>query len=214
MDIQKDKKRLVILAGILVLALFSVFLVSRTTQTISRRDKTAVTVRVLPNDSAIKVDGKETRGSTIYVSPGKHEFSAGRQGFKDDKQNITVGSEPFTIGLLPEPDSPEAEQWLAKDNNIHKREEIGAIIAEQRGNAIREATPITSILPRTDPTAPFMIDYGYRSTDTDSVYLLVKYSTAEGRTRAIQWIKDQGFDITELDIIFSDYYPPYEEGVS
>ena len=71
--------------------------------------------------------------------------------------------------------------------------------------------PLIGKIPRIDITGPYSIDYG-GSSSGNAASLIIYDSTPNGRTAAIQWIRDQGVDPTTLDIRYSEYINPLTSG--
>lgn len=176
---------------------------------ITRQGETRVTITVVPNDSKIFINNQPAKPGTAYLKPGEYTLKASRSGFKDDVQTIKVGDKPVDTGLIPRPDSDSARKFLEDNPTIQaQREAIGGQRANQKGQQIESKSPIITLLPFTDIAGPFSIDYGPSPDRKDGVFLIVSDSSPEGRTNALRWIKQQGYDPTELEIRFYDFNSP------
>jgi hypothetical protein len=85
-----------------------------------------ITIKALPSDSLITVDGKEADGDTVSLKPGIHTLKASRQYFADTTKIInTKDINPAdTIYLLPKPNSPEAKKWLVDHPDVQRQIEV------------------------------------------------------------------------------------------
>jgi hypothetical protein len=197
------KLKLVIGAGILFLLIIVLSL------TVAHRGKTKVSVTVAPGDSQVLVNGKEQGAGTLYLEPGKYTFVAKKSGFADDSETVEVKSEPVSVNLVPAPTSPEAFAYLQQNPDVQAaREAIGGQQAQAYGQALKDETPLISQLPYTDINGPFTINYGPSTTRKDGVFLLISNTSPRGRANALKWIRQQGYDPTDLEIIYAGYANP------
>ncbi len=174
---------------------------------ISRQGKIKVTIQAAPKDSLIMIDGKKSKVGDVYVEPGEHMFVASKNGFLEDRKKTTISEGNNYVGLLPTAESKEAVEWSNK--NSQAREAIGSIIANQRGEMLRNKASIINKLPYMEIAGPFRIDYGISSaSNTAHPYLIIHYTTAESRQKALGWIRKQGHEPTDLDIRFTDFSNP------
>lgn len=194
---------------VIVLVLFALLITFFLTIAISRIGKTKVNVELIPKDSSLFIDGKKSNPGDNYLKPGKHIFEAKKDGFTNDKVVLQVESESLEIGLIPDPKSEEAIDWLNKNPEIQlKREGIGAKMSSLLGEYIEDNTPIINELPYTDVEGPFTIDYGTTPDRLYGSFIEITDSTPLGREVAISWIKNQGYDPTNIDIRFDDFENP------
>ena len=201
------KQKVAVLFVIFILFVtYSIFTV------IERTGKEKVSVTVIPNDAIIYLDNKQINKGDIYLKKGTYTFSAKKKGFKTDTQIIKVSDKEISIGLLPTPESEEAKAWLRNNPTIQtQREGVGGDMAALRGRYIEEQTPLIKELPYTDINAPFSIDYGASPTRKYGVIIYISDSTPRGRQLALNWIKQQGANPTDLEIYYNDFTNPITE---
>lgn len=210
---QENNQQIVRIAIAAVAVLFVGVIIWAVVQSIAHAGKIAVGVTVYPEDSTVYVDGKYSPGNTAYVTPGQHTFVAQKTGFDDARITLVVDTSTQSVTLLPTPVSDEAIAWTKQNGVQAKREELGGVEANQRGLALRDRYPIIDDLPYTAIGGPFQIDYGFTGTDDSEVFILIHNSTPSGRQNALQWIRDQGYDPTLLDIRYDEYENPLTGGV-
>lgn len=199
--------RLKLIVGLVVAVVFVLWGVTQLT----RSGETKVVVHVIPEDAQVTMNGKPASGGTLYLKPGEYAFSASKNGFKTDTQKIMVGNEEQEIGLLPEPESAEAKEWLDKNPRIQQaRESYGGLNANREGQEVQNQTPIIEFLPVTlVEDGPFSIDYGKSEKRPNGVFLEISDSSPEGRQKAISWIRDHQQDPTDLEIRYIDFVNPF-----
>lgn len=209
--INKRTKNLIILSSVL----FALLLLYSVGISISRIGKTRVDITVIPQDAAVMINGSKSSSGSKYLKPGSYTFSASKEGFSDYAQEVTIGKEKVQIGLVPEPTSDEAFEWIANNPDIQtEREALGGIAAAQKGAAIIEKDPIIASLPYTSVVGPFTIDYGYSEQRENKIFITIRNSSPDGRANALQWIRERGIDPTDLEIRYADFTNPLVLGGS
>lgn len=205
-------RRILIFLGTGALLLSSYFIVLK----ISRVGEVKLLVRVVPGDTILSVNEAPVKAGVMYLSPGKYTFKASKQGWKDDVQKVTLKSDgPHDIGLTPIPNSVEASKFLTANPDIQlEREKIGGENFNKNAQAFSEENPITQLLPYIKSSGPFRIDYGPSKTRKGGVIIIISDSTANGRVNALKWIRQQGFDPTDYEIVYSDFVSPLGQGSS
>lgn len=174
-----------------------------------RMGKNEIVINVLPENSEIFIDNKKIESRTVYLKNGWYMIRAKKSGFRDDVLKINI-KKNMIINLLPEPNSKQAYQWV-KDNPAiqQKREEMGGEIDSLINSYYINKTPIREILPYYNIQAPFAIDYGVRNNDQYETYIEIHDTSTVGREKALQWIRQKGYNPTDLDIYYSDFINPF-----
>lgn len=176
---------------------------------VSRFGEIKLSIHVSPKTSNIRVNGKEVPGDSIHLGPGNYIVVASSEGFTDAVEEISIEREDADVYLLPEPSSDSAREWLRMNPEIQKeREAIGGIIANKKGLEIKQKIPLVEILPYSDLVGPFSIDYGPSPTRKNDAFLIVSNSSPKGRQNALRWIRQNGYDPTDLEIRFADFNNP------
>lgn len=199
-------RRFFYLGGVLLLIIIYLLALS-----VSRNGETRVAIHVIPDDSQVLLNDQSIKPGTHYLRPDRYTFIAKKAGFKDDAQTVTVKAEVVDVNLIPEPDSYEARQYLADNPDVQAaREAIGGQRANQKGLQLEQKTPLIKLLPYTDISGPFSIDYGPSDKQKDGIVIVVSNSSADGRVNAIKWIKQQGYNPADMEIRFEDFNNPLE----
>ncbi|PID30835.1 hypothetical protein CR973_01155 [Candidatus Saccharibacteria bacterium] len=171
----------------------------------SNAGKIRVNLHALPEDVTFSVDGEETGGS-IFLKPGAHTFAASKEGFETEKYVVSVSLKTTDLYFVPQPVSESAKAWANQNDITARSEAYAGQMANIIGKSISDESPITTLLPHYEIAGPYSIDYGLK--DDNSVYLLIGNSTAAGRQKALQWLQDSGYKLSELDIRFDDFVNP------
>lgn len=201
-----NNKVMLILSAVLVAGLAGYALALKA----SRIGETKVSVTAIPATSSIYLNDRPVGAGDIYLKPGVYAFTAKSHGWKDDKLKVEVSDYPVEVGLTPEPDSDEAYRWINVNRELQlQREAIGGLQAERQGNKIAEKSPIVNALPYQDILGPFKVDYGKSDIQDDGIFIEVSSSTPPGRTKFLEWLKQQGQDPTDLEIKYHDFLNPF-----
>jgi hypothetical protein len=198
------QKRFMVITALLLFVVWVAWLLFVKT---SHPGLVGVNVVVVPEDATIQIDGVAASVGTNYLQPGPHVFTATKSGFKDDVTKTTVSAELSEVILLPEPQSSGALSWSEQGDIQNKRESLGGQRAALLGEATIKKAPIITKLPHYDISGPFSIDYG-PGEETDSIFIVIGNSSPSGREKALEWIRNQGYDLSSLDIRFSDFTNP------
>ncbi len=197
------QKMSLLLIFILILIIYNFILV------ISRVGEERVRITVVPKDAQVSLNGQPEKKRTLYLKSGDYTFSAHKDGFKEDVQKISIKGKSIEVNLIPSPDSQAAFDFLKDNPEIQQqREAIGAIRAKEKGEKLEAVNPIIALLPYSQQTPPFTIDFGASKDRENDTFLVISDSSPNGRTEALRWIRQQGVDPTDLEIIFSDYVNP------
>lgn len=201
------QKQLLLFAAVIVLG-FVLIISYAIFSAVQRTGKIEVTVASSPDDAEIVIDGKKASNGANYLEPGNHTFTATKQGWQDAEINLTISEEVNRVNLILIPASTEATAWLNENpDEIIKREAFASSNAQLSGLATRKEYPIINKLPRSDIVGPYKIDYGFDDQD-GHLFLLVSYSSTDGRKNAVEWLRSEGYKMSDLDVVFSDYLNP------
>ncbi len=173
--------------------------------------KVGVTIDVLPSDAKITVDDKPI-GTTAYITPGVHTFKATKKGFRDATTVLSISESRNTVSLLLPANSVEAQIWYNSYPDQQKVQSLSDKSANERGMTMHTRFPLIDKLPYIDIGGPFAIDYGFTGTANADIYFTIHDSTPAGRIKALQWIKDKGFNPAELDIRYEEFINPLKNG--
>lgn len=196
-----------------VIALVIVFLLWTVGLKLSRLGEVPVELNVAPKTAAVIVDGKQVRGSTIYISKGDHQIDAKLDGFDlyTKKHNVKG---PQKIGVLLNPVSEKGYKYLEDHPEIQlEREAIGSASFYESADAVQKIHgDLIARLPYTDPL--FYMSYGdsQRSSNKEGVALYISAYDVSARKLAIDTLRDWGYDPSDIEIVFSDFTSSFDAG--
>lgn len=196
--------------ALIIGAVVALILLYGISSSISRAGKVAVEIKISPRDSIVRIDGKQSKAGKVYVEPGMHTFSGARENFKDDYQKIEVHKDnDLTVYLLPEADTEQAYNYL-KDNPAvqRERERFGGLQANAKGIALREEIPLINSLPITWNHGLSSIGSGPSAEIEGGTAIIVQADATADRKAAVDWIKQQAANPSDLDIEFPDFVNP------
>jgi len=177
---------------------------------LSRAGKEPVTVRLIPEDTILTIDGQRYRPGTAYIQPGTHDIKAEREGFRTYESTITIGKpNDAEIDLALTPVSEEAIQWQKDNLNLYLAQEgRSALRSNEIGQQRREQFPIIAHLPFRN----FIYSIGHRlkNVDNPSEGIIIEITAITGsREAALNKIRELGFDPTDYEINFNNYENPF-----
>lgn len=178
----------------------------------SNSGKVTTTIEVMPTDAVVKMDDTTISGGTHSIAPGKHVFTAAKTGFSTATVTITISKDVNYVGLLPTPVSNEAKKWAIQDDVWPKREHIAGARSIAIGTEAYNNNPLINYLPYSDITGPFSIDYASDPLDSTKTRVIISNSTADGRLKALEWIRAKGIDPADLILEFEDFQNPTTQG--
>lgn len=170
---------------------------------VDRAQKTAtINVTITPESSQITIDGKQASSSN-RIRPGAYVVSVEKEGFHSYEESVDVGSnEVIDLYVALEPSSDETQGWY--DENPEDAGALERVLDNQytqEATTITENFPVISILPYIAPRGAYTINYGLsQQADTQAIY--ISYYTDVGRDLALQYIRDNGFNPDDYEIIY------------
>lgn len=195
------------LSGLVV----AVFILYSVVLAITRLGEVKVSIETLPRNAGVSIDGKLLRRDVVYLRPGEYTFSASAEGWANTTQTLEVKKGTKVI-LLPEPRSEEVKNWLKDHPDIQlKREELGGKSFAIKSEQAVQKNPLIGLLPYSQSSPPFRIDFGLSKERKGDIFLLITDSSPNGRQAALKWIRQQGYDPTDLEIVFPDFPNPLED---
>jgi hypothetical protein len=204
-------KRNLIIAALLVIILIAPPLGA----TLNRLGKIKINILAAPSTSTVKIDGKTTSKTQIYLTKGKHTFEARLNGFSSDSKTLNI-AQPTTIKLLLDPQTDEAKQLLTNNPKLQlEREQIGSSDFEENSKKIGEKYPYLSQLPISG--ARFSVSYGLsqqtkKQNNGPTIALYIEATDAGERRNALKNIvQELNIDPSSVEIVFEGYVNPFAQ---
>lgn len=173
-----------------------------------RVGKVAVLIQVYPDDASVYIDDSKSHSGTIYLRPGSYSFAAKKDGWYDVNLTQDISEKNNQVGLVPDPKSTENRSLINTPSITAQREALAGVAATAHGEDLRSNNPIIDKLPYSDISGPFKIDFGYNRDNHNELYLIVSYSTPDGRQNALKWLEKNSVDLSKREVIFEDFINP------
>jgi len=165
-----------------------------------------ITTEIEPYDATVKIDGKLIKvNKKIYVTPGQHTITAHRADFTDQSQQFTSTKGKATkITIYLNAANDNGLQWIKDHPDVQQMYE-GHSSAQydaqtQKNN---EAEPFVQLLPYIAPGFEFRIDYGSPDAGQSKPVIYVQADTQQAKDDALEWIRNQGYDPSTLNIQYT-----------
>jgi hypothetical protein len=164
-------------------------------------------VKSIPADLTLTLDGRQIPANgEVKVKAGEHTLSAARDGFQNYTQTITAkDGKPLSVRMYLYSNGPAGRTWEQDnpDQALEAEAEAGRRYDEIQ-QRLRQKYPILQELPYIGPG--FKATYGSSKSDPDNpeaISLKVQLFSADGKAKALEWIKGHGYDPETLDIVYT-----------
>jgi hypothetical protein len=117
--------------------------------------------------------------------------------------------------LIPGAVSDAAKKYQQDPKIQNLIQEYSGKIFGSASQEVSQKYPLVAMLPHLD--LDFRIDYGkgVRSKDTvSSTAIYIRAFSPAARREAISWIRQQGYDPSDYEIVFSNFTNPFSSGAS
>lgn len=201
------RKSLVIVPLIVLVVLFAVLFKTE----VYNSPLATLTIDVVPSISQITIDSQSVHAGVHKVAPGTHKIVVSLTGFTTITQTetIRVGDNKY-VGLALTSNSAETANWYqAHPSDAQKL----AIITGKNFDAITQQAasnvPLIKKLPYIGAGFEFRIDYGNPPLGGNPAdpAIYIQAATPQGQQDALTWIKNQGYDISKLQIVYQNTSP-------
>lgn len=197
---------------ITVLLFISLIIFGIITYIINSQKTASIEILVAPSSAKIEINQKTYKNQkTTRIKPGEQTATISADGFTTQTVNINlIDNQTTKLYIILNPESGN-ENWY---NNHPEDSTIVSIISDYyvtiEQNEYLAKYPITSILPiqivEVNPITydwtEFRIDYGKFDTCKSDFCLKITDSTGGNRERALQEIRDKGFDPDIYQVIY------------
>ncbi|MBL8160179.1 PEGA domain-containing protein [Candidatus Saccharibacteria bacterium] len=170
----------------------------------SGRTATITTLVAPARGTTITINGVKVSEGDVAVKPGVYKVTFSRDGFATESRTVNVkDKDTAEVAVVLDPSTAATREWYtANKADAEKAEQITGTNSEAIADAKINALPVMQRLPRVVDT--YRIDYGSTQRDTDDESATALYITElapGGEARARNWLKYQGYDATNTEII-------------
>ncbi|ADB35863.1 PEGA domain protein [Kribbella flavida DSM 17836] len=166
-----------------------------------------LTVQSIPNDLTLTLDGRPIPANgEVKVKAGQHTLTAEREGFQSYTQTVTAkGGDPLTVKMYLYANGPAGRIWVQNnpDQALEAEAEAGRRFDEIQ-RRLWAKYPVLRELPYVGPG--FKATYQASKSEPnnpEAISLKIRVFSADGRTKALQWLQGHGYDPASLDIIWT-----------
>jgi hypothetical protein len=162
-----------------------------------------------PLAATAKLNEKTVKAGKLKVAPGTYTLTASKDGFASRSITVTVGAkETKFIGAALVSNRDDTKDWYQKhlSDQLLLESITGGNSSQQAQNLLAE-NPILKMLPVLGLHQEYRIDAGASQKGNDEPALYIRSLTTQGQANAVQWIKDQGYDPGNYEIIYLNELP-------
>lgn len=156
-----NRKLLLLIISFGIIGVVAIIGAQARSRSSSSGNSSSVTLKAIPDDSTLKVNGVVIDNRNVTFSKNKnYSFTAARQDFENDTCMVNGNDlQPGqTIYLLPEAKSDAAVQWTTTHRSAQQeRERLGGVEATIAQENIDKYNPVAKKLPYS--TLEYRIDY-------------------------------------------------------
>jgi PEGA domain len=188
------------IAAVLVLGVVGVVVM------VTRGGEATLVVSSVPDDLRLTLDGKViAQNGETTIREGKHTLTASRSGFEAKAETFSVREgETARFAFYLSANGPEGRQWYREHPDAEREKEgEGSRRFDETSRENTENYPMVRQLPYIGPS--FRIDYGVSKAhprDASKVGIYVKEFSPGGRVKALDWMRQNGYDPAHYEIIY------------
>ncbi len=199
-------KKIIAVACILLLLITGIYI---STLTISRQDKTLVTISIFPEDARVTMNGEVVKPGKTYLSPGIYAVEATRDGFDNYSTVVTLEENEQTVAISLNATTEEGREYIKENQAAYtKTYGAGQQAAAEIGKIFNDRNPIAKRLPY--KTFVYSIGYRMDQTDPSGNSIILTIDASEGyKQAALYRIRQLGYDPTDFTINFRNYENPF-----
>ena len=166
-----------------------------------------LTVTSIPNDLTLTLDGQQIPASgEVKVKAGSHTLTGERRGFQSYSQTFTAADgDPLSVKVYLYANSAEGRAWgQGHPEQLAEAEAEAGRRFDEINRRLAAKYPIMASLPYLGPG--FKATYDNSKSDPknpEAISVVIATYTPDGRKKALEWIKGQGWDPNTLDIIWT-----------
>ncbi|MBR3137765.1 hypothetical protein IKG41_00200 [Candidatus Saccharibacteria bacterium] len=210
MDESKKRKFWLIFGS--AFAVVCIILVSIIFIIINSGKNATLDIIVSPLSAEIKIDGKEYKNGTYQFEPGEVEVEITKDGFTSERKTILLEPNKTTkLYTYLMPIDGSFDWYLNHEEDMMILNTIGDAEANADSASYREKYPIIEILPiqfvdydENWELTEFRIDGGMFDGCEGTFCLKITDTTGGNYEKAIQMIKEKGFNPDDYEIIYEN----------
>ncbi len=194
---------LIIVGAIATIALIAVSVMIQQT----KNNTGSLDLVVVPSDTTVTLDDKtKLSPGTLSLAAGKHKLLLTRNGFASQTVSLTIVAKKSTTAAykLDTTDQNGTDYLRLHPEEVAAYEGAAGAAIEKDGAEIERNNPLINLLPYSGSS--FTIDVGESEknpNDPKAVAIYIQSDDEASQTKAINWIKAQGYNPSAYEIIYS-----------
>ena len=164
-----------------------------------------INLAVAPSGATITINGSRVKPGIVGVKPGVNSVVVKKDGFSDNRKTISIQKgQSINITIALTSNSVSTQSWYQNNpgDETILEQQMGQQYNQQSTKAV-EQVPLIQSLPYVSPSLAYRIDYGEPLAGTKVPGIYITAPNSVGQKQALQWIRDQGYDPTTLNIQYN-----------
>lgn len=166
-----------------------------------------IATKVAPHGSRLTIDSKGVDEGNTAVIPGRHIVVASHKNFKTKSKTVIVkdGATGYA-GFILDPVSFNTTDWYNDHPDDQKAAEgVSDFLSDYSTQAALNNNSLLQLLPTSfgDRGDTVTINSGVPVPGSSQPAIYIDAPTPELRREALEWIKNRGYNISTMDIVFN-----------
>jgi hypothetical protein len=200
---QSNRFRTIVIA---VMVLMVILLLWFIINSLTKVGKNKLELVIVPAYATVTVNGEKVGSKELYLDDGEYNIQITSPGFTSFNNTFSVPDTKGPIVALLRAESPEAQEWAAKNQAAYQQAEgIASEAITDSSEQRLEEYPIVGDLP----VAASFYRVDYSLADESNLVLQITADTEIGRQAAIENIRTLGYEPTDYRIEFKQFLNPF-----
>lgn len=174
-----------------------------------------ISLKFAPKSATAKIGSAAAKFGSNRVRPGTYTVTIEKKGFATYTKEITVkNGENVAVAAALVSNDPSTANWYQTHTDDYTiAQDIGDDAADQAHVQMKTEFPIAQVLPIIGLYSTYRVDYGKSPTKNGTYAVYISYQTEADKQKAIQAVKDKGYDLSKYEVIY-EQDAPSGEGVT
>lgn len=168
-----------------------------------------IEIEAAPKDVKVMANGEAIGTGKSTLPPGRYKIEVTKKGFESQSEDITITeSDSIYLGFVLEPNTEDTRGWYdARPRDKSRAEGIAGRNADARSSRSTQNNTLLQMLPYEfgdGNRGIIRLDTGTAVDNSDETAVYITAKTPEARQTALTWIRGQGYNPGDMDIVFYD----------
>lgn len=167
------------------------------------RANATIQVEFTPKSSLASLNGKRISFGNHRIQPGNYEIIIEKQGFTTQTKRVAVKKDMTSyVGVVMQSNSPDTSNWYeTHPEDMMLIERISSNEFNESTKNVTKDHPLLTSLPFTAPGFSFSVTSSQIDEKGEPI-ILIKYFTPQDRDDAVTWIRANGFNPDNMNIVY------------